>query len=447
MSWDISDAVTQAKSVPAVYYLALNPPRGCRRLGLSPGKSNLRDEYHQRYSQGVPGDRVDESGLPAWRVKALFAYPIKSCAGMELEVADLVSTGLAYDRQFCFAEYVIPANRNSTNNNNSDSDDPKKKPHWDFRTLRDGRFSRMTLIKPEIWVPDPAASGYAADLEEVKSRGVMIVRYPRVPPQGIWRMPVQLGIRLGLVASEASFRVPLFPLAEDIDRGLYPSLPVRIWKDFPKSFNYIHHIPQSLRDFLAPEASSTAERRTLALFRVNPQHHREIFRCAPSTEEVGFQTVTGFADAYPLHILSLASVHDVAARCAADIPRLTARRFRANLIIQGPAAFAEDAWKRIRVGSQAAGLEIYTVCRTLRCRLPNVDPDTGIRHRSEPDRTMKSYRRIDPGDPTNACLGMQAVPAVQESTIRVNDAVTVLETGEHYYIKMLAPGETIPGEH
>lgn len=31
-------------------------------------------------------------------------------------------------------------------------------------------------------------------------------------------------------------------------------------------------------------------------------------------------------------------------------------------------------------------------------------------------------------------------------TMSVNDPISVLETGEHFYIKMLAPGEKIAGE-
>lgn len=57
---------------------------------------------------------------------------------------------------------------------------------------------------------------------------------------------------------------------------------------------------------------------------------------------------------------------------------------------------------------------------------------------------MKSYRCIDRGDLTNACLGMQLVPAVREFTLRAGDPVFVLERGEHYYI-MLAPGERVEG--
>lgn len=89
--------------------------------------------------------------------------------------------------------------------------------------------------------------------------------------------------------------------------------------------------------------------------------------------------------------------------------------------------------------------EIYAACRTVRCRLPNVDPDTGERDKVEPDRTLKEYRRIDEGDRTNACLGLQLVPAVENCCIAVGDKVRVLETGKHRYIKMLAPGETVEG--
>jgi len=48
---------------------------------------------------------------------------------------------------------------------------------------------------------------------------------------------------------------------------------------------------------------------------------------------------------------------------------------------------------------------------------------------------LKAIRRIDEGDPKNACLGMQMVPAIEASRIAVGDAITVLETGEHFYIK------------
>jgi uncharacterized protein YcbX len=172
------------------------------------------------------------------------------------------------------------------------------------------------------------------------------------------------------------------------------------------------HVPQDLKDYLGTSQNS------FTLFCTDPDHYRAIFRCAPREHELGFQPITGFADAYPLHLLNLASVRDVAQRAAYAIPKLSVRRFRPNIIIEGPPAYEEDAWKRICIGGDSGhsgddGVEVHTVCRTVRCRLPNVDPDTGDRHGVEPDKTLKSFRCIDPGDMKNACLGMQVVPAVQ----------------------------------
>jgi uncharacterized protein YcbX len=98
--------------------------------------------------------------------------------------------------------------------------------------------------------------------------------------------------------------------------------------------------------------------------------------------------------------------------------------------VTGPPAYAEDHWKKVRMG-----LSMYHVInRCVRCRLPNIDPDTAIKHDSEPDKTLRSFRCIDPGAPKSACLGMDMVAVEQQGMITVGDVVEVLETGEHRYI-------------
>ncbi|KAE8314283.1 hypothetical protein BDV41DRAFT_563687 [Aspergillus transmontanensis] len=424
------------------YYQYTNPrPKGCRKLGLPHHKTNLHDEYDPKYSQGVPEKHTDSEDKPSWRIKALFAYPIKSCAGIELDTADVVPTGFTYDRQFCFAEYITP--KTSTNES--------QQAHWTARTLRDGSLCRMALIRPEIWVPDPTAKDYSPELQEVQSQGVLVIHYPRVTA-GILSLPVKLGIMLGLLSKELSFRVPFSPPQDSDQKSTYPLTPVKIWKDTPLAHDYGCHLPSSLHRFLDPDRT----RGPLTLFRTNSSYHREIFRNAPRKEDLGFQPVTGFADAYPIHLLNIASVQDIAGKCKTDIPELSIRRFRANIIVQGPGAYEEDHWKRVRIcgpktesksesGAGAGGVEVYTACRTIRCKLPNVDPDTGVRHPVEPDRALKRWRRIDRGDLTNAALGMQVVPAVREFRVCVGDGIEVLETGEHCYIKMLKPGEKVEG--
>ncbi|KAL4927308.1 MOSC domain protein [Aspergillus undulatus] len=436
-------------------------PTGCRPLGLSPRKSNLSDEYDANYSYGAPVTSTDEDGRPAWRVKALFTYPIKSCKGVELDVAEVVSTGFTFDRLFCFAEAELIYSAVT-------QDGKAAATNWVARTLRNRGFNKLALVRPEIWVPDKSVDGYTPELEEVRSQGLMVVYYPRVGRNALHSALIQAAIYLGLLSRETYFTVPLQPSSPSSQNpkseSNTPFVPVKIWKDKPLAYDYGVYIPPSFHRFVSPEKPSS---KCLTLLRVSPTNTRQIYRNAPRKETLGFQPTTGFADAYPLHILSLSSVRDVNAHCAVDIPHLSIRRFRANVILQGPGKFEEDSWKVIRFSSSSPsspsaaetetgnwwnndeneneGLIVHTACRTIRCKLPNVDPDTGFRHPTQPDRSLKAYRRIDQGDLTNACLGMQGVPAVREGRIRVGDRIEVLERGEHRYIKMLAPGEVMEG--
>ncbi|EGE82588.1 MOSC domain-containing protein [Blastomyces dermatitidis ATCC 18188] len=443
---------------------AARKPKGCRKLGLY-DFSNLKDEDNYRADGRPKRSKQSDAGKGRIRVKALLAYPIKSCAGVEFNIADFESTGMAYDRQFCFAEYVnSPASGTAESEGKKHDDKPAGK--WVFRTLRDLKYGKLALVRPEIWVPDPSSPTYSPKRPEVRSKGVLVINYPRVP--GGTRLKCLLlsfGMRLGLCSREESFQVPLSPPASAIKAGTYPSRSVRIWKDTPMAIDYGKHIPPSLLAFIGPS-------RPMTLFRIDPDHHRKVFRGAPSKEVLGFQATTGFADSFPVHMLGLGSVREIDARTKYAIPNLSIRRFRPNIILEGSAAFEEDDWKRVRfiprndkqmLGSQVAeeagkregqngtladdsqsrsskngdeGVEMYISCRTMRCRLPNVDPNTGLRHPVEPDKTLKSFRCIDAGDPNNACLGMQCVPAVEEFTLRVGDELKVLEKGEHFYLKM-----------
>ncbi|KAK2759557.1 hypothetical protein FQN54_003036 [Arachnomyces sp. PD_36] len=386
-------------------------PRGCRKLGIHQ-TSNLADEHDERYGQRVePGK--DEDGMPSWRIKALAAYPIKSCKAVELESAHVVGTGFEYDRHFCLAEYITPTSVKPG------ATEAESAPRWVFRTLREGKYNRLTQVQPEIWVVDPESPTYSPDLEEVSWGGVLLVRYPKQKPDGLCGLMTSLGSIFGLYNPEGSFKVPLNVPEEEN----YPRREVRIFKDFPIAVDLGAHLPLSFKKFIGAQ-------NPLTLFRADPKHYREIFRCAPRKEEVGFQPAVGFADTYPLHLLNLASVRDLGKRTASTIPKLTIRRFRPNIVIQGPGPYEEDAWKRIRINEH----EIAAAARTTRCRLPNVDPDSGERHDSEPDKTMRSFRCIDEGDPRKACLGMQMVPSSQDFTLRVGDELVVLETGKHSWI-------------
>lgn len=113
----------------------------------------------------------------------------------------------------------------------------------------------------------------------------------------------------------------------------------------------------------------------------------------PSAE--GLQVDTGYAevgervafsDGFPLLLLGQGSLDDLSARVGQVLP---VERFRPNLLIRGAAAYAEDSWQRIRIGS----LEFRVVKPCSRCVITTLDPGTGERHPArEPLATLKGYR-------------------------------------------------------
>ena len=390
-------------------------PRGCRRIGLRI-RSNLADEHDEHYESGTSQEEGDKRG-DRWRVKSLWIYPVKSCRGVELNVGNVMSSGMEYDRLFSFAQL-----KNSSVNA---SKEEKRALEWEFVSQR--THNLLAKVKTEIWIPDPSSPTYSPEYEEVQSGGVIVVTYPdkRAEAGGIlqWFAVMRLGDEL-----ERSFMIPLHPTAEQRKRNGYTMEKMTIWKDCPMALNMTSSVPPGLESFLKDSLNA---RYPLGLFRVAPDHHREVFRCAPRKEQLGYQPVVGFVDAYPLHILNVASVHDVARKLDGKGLRLSCLQFRANIIVTGPQAYDEDAWKRIRIGD----FDYHVVCRTARCKLPNTDQITGEKHPSEPDETLRSFRCIDAGAGKNACLGMMMVPSKEESKIKVGDIIEVVDVGEHYYIK------------
>ena len=95
----------------------------------------------------------------------------------------------------------------------------------------------------------------------------------------------------------------------------------------------------------------------------------------------------GFADGFPFLLISQASLDDLNARLDNPVPM---QRFRPNLVVDGCSAYAEDAWRRIRIGD----IEFRVAKPCSRCIIPTIDPLTATRA-DEPLRTLMGYRRWD----------------------------------------------------
>src|SRR5690606_20037968 len=102
-----------------------------------------------------------------------------------------------------------------------------------------------------------------------------------------------------------------------------------------------------------------------------------------------------FADAYPLLLTNAASLdalHGWRAAGGGGEGPLPMTRFRANVVVAGAAAWAEDDWlgHRLRIG--AVTFRVVKPCD--RCVMTTTDQETGAKGR-EPLRTLGRYRNIN----------------------------------------------------
>ncbi len=122
---------------------------------------------------------------------------------------------------------------------------------------------------------------------------------------------------------------------------------------------------------------------------------------------------TAFADGYPILVTSEESLQDLNSRLDSPVPM---NRFRPNLVVKGGQPFAEDGWRRVRIGD----VELALVKPCPRCVVTTIDKDT-LMQGKEPLKTLSAYRKTEMG----ALFGMNAIP-VSTGRIEVGTPVEVL---------------------
>lgn len=135
--------------------------------------------------------------------------------------------------------------------------------------------------------------------------------------------------------------------------------------------------------------------------------------------------LVSLADGFPLLLTaqeSLDQVNDwILAGPRAEEGPLPMIRFRPSVVVRGAAAFAEDGWRRVRIGTA----QFRAVKGCARCVLTTVHPQTAVKGK-EPIATLARYRRWDGA----TWFGMNLIPDAPGAMIRVGDAVEVLEAVE-----------------
>lgn len=259
------------------------------------------------------------------QLSGLFIYPIKACAGIALEHADVVERGLAFDRRYMLVD-------------------------------RTGTF----VTQREV----PRLCRVATALEHDQLR--------------VW------------APDKPALMLPLQPMDLPRARRAY-----RLWDSIGSALEHSagsRWFSELLDDDVSLLYMPDSERRN-----VNPNRARP-------------RDIVSFADAYPLMLMSEASLADLNQRLRQPVEM---RRFRPNLVISGGEPYGEDDFATVRIGA----LSFRGVKRCERCVVTTIDPDTAEQS-TEPLRTLSHYR-LDDG---KVWLGMNLIHD-GGGTLRLGDAV------------------------
>lgn len=217
---------------------------------------------------------------------------------------------------------------------------------------------------------------------------------------------IETGLRFDSLQLKAPGMLRLDIPVQGFDYDPAKQFSVQVWGDTVAAFAENDLVSRWFSDFLGRE---------VRLVRIDPDHRRVC-----NTDWTGpTESITQFADGFPLLVLSRASLDDLNARLvAAGKQAVPIDRFRPNLVIDGIDAYGEDHLKSIETDDWA--LRIVKPCT--RCRITCTDQQTA-EVSSEPLDTLAGYRTDARAD--GIAFGVNAVVArgADEAAIKIGEAV------------------------
>lgn len=273
------------------------------KIGVSARDSNLRHQWTAHTgTNGHAGGSVGTSQARSPMIDSLHIYPLKSCQGIELAEATVLPTGLEHDRVFCLAQRKTKK-QTAAPDATAASETPKSETpfvdvdYWEVITLR--QIALMANIKVDLWAPD--SSKHSRQLGPItgangagSNESFLVVRFP-------WRSAgvkgfietVAAKLSRGLSAvAEREFMLPMsFPSLQEAKARGYSHTEVTLFRKVLSALNMGSEVPPELASYLGLEQGK------LAVFRLDPAHRRQVFRCAPTRADAGYQPEIDFQDA------------------------------------------------------------------------------------------------------------------------------------------------------
>ena len=264
-------------------------------------------------------------------IHSLHIYPIKSCQGISLPIAELTRTGFKYDR------------------------------HWMLVDTKGHFLSQRS--HPQL-----------AKIKTSFSEDFLIAE-----------------------SETSQLKIPL--LSEDSDR-----LSVNIWADECFAARVSKECSQWFSEYLNTGCE--------LVFLPDLEHRKVDKKFAKNN-----QTVV-FADGFPLLLISRASIDLLNSKL---LQTVDINRFRANIVLDGCAAHAEDDWSKISVND----IEILLPKACSRCIIPSIDQLTAEKY-PEVLKALSLYRKQQ----NNIYFGQNAMHSSQ-GFISVGQSVNVQTKNNH----------------
>jgi uncharacterized protein YcbX len=128
-----------------------------------------------------------------------------------------------------------------------------------------------------------------------------------------------------------------------------------------------------------------------------------------------------FADAHPFLLTGENSLAELNARLDAPVPM---NRFRANFVVSDSESFAEDDWKKIKIGECV----FHVVKPCARCVVTTIDQNEGIKTGAEPLKTLATYRIPKRSVKKKILFGQYLIAEDAGAVLNVGDKIEVVET-------------------
>ena len=125
-----------------------------------------------------------------------------------------------------------------------------------------------------------------------------------------------------------------------------------------------------------------------------------------------------FADAFPILLVSQASIDDLNQRLEKQV---NINRFRPNIVVDGIAAFAEDLWSDFTINE----IEYHMAKPCSRCIMPSINQANGIQDNVKLLSVLNKYRKFDKKIKFGVNILYKDLSKVNNQYIRVGDTINL----------------------